>query len=375
MNSSPAHSASRRDFIRLVSSGSLVLASGVTLPLSSRAAEPGKPAPRKLGVAMLGLGRYAERELGPALKLTQNCHLVAVITGTPEKGPKWAQEYGLSEKAIYHYDRLEQIADNPDIDIVYVVTPPGVRRPFVERCAKAGKHVISEKPLATTVEDCDAMIAACKAAKVMFSTGYRLHFDPYHREMERIAHAKEFGELKTMAGERAFVMAARAWRVDKKIAGGGPLFDLGIYIIQAACMIAGNPIAVTAKEGPKLKPELFNEVEETIDWTMEFANGATCTARVSYNGSADKFRAEGSKGWIEFPEKAFTYRGSKCVTSRGPIIFPPMNQQAAQIDDFADCVRTGRQTSVPGEMGRRDIQIMLAIYDAARTGKKVALSL
>ena len=322
---------------------------------------------------MLGLGRYAERELGPALKLTKNCHLTGVITGTPEKGPKWAKEYGLSEKNIYSYDNIERIADNPEIDIVYVVTPPGVRRSFVERCAKAGKHVISEKPLATTVEDCDAMIAACKKAKVKFSTGYRLHFDPYHREMMRVAREKEFGELKKMTGERAFVMAARAWRIDKKIGGGGPLMDLGIYIIQGACMIAGKPIAVTAKEGPKLKPELFNEVEETIDWTMEFANGATCVARVSFNGSADKFRAEGDKGWWEFPEHAFPYRGAKCVTSRGPVTFPPMNQQAAQMDDFADCVRTGRETIVPGEMGRRDIEIMLAIYEAARTGKRVII--
>ncbi len=371
MKSTRTASPSRRDFLRLLSASGLALAGSSALPL--RAQPFAKPSGRKLGYALLGLGRYSERELGPALKLTQHCHLAAVITGTPSKAPKWMADYNLKEDSVYTYDNLEKIADNPNIDIVYVVTPPGVRRDFVVRCAKAGKHVIAEKPLATTLEDSDAMLAACKAAKVKFSTGYRLHFDPYHREMMRVAKAKEFGELKTMTGYRAFTMAQRAWRVDKKLAGGGPLMDLGVYIIQAACMIAGKPNAVTAKEGVKLKPELFNEVEESIDWTMEFPNGAKLTAGCSYNGSGDKFRAEGDKGWWEFPEKAFTYRGAKCVTSRGPVTFPPMNQQAAHMDDFALCAREGRESIVPGEMGRRDVEIMLAIYEAMRTGKKVSI--
>ena len=370
MPSNRAQDPSRRDFVRLLSAGGLALAAGRPL-----AADVGRrPAGRaKLGVALLGLGRYSERELGPALRLTSECELRAVITGTPEKGPRWAREYGLSERNVYSYETMSRIADNRDIDIVYVVTPPGVRRGFVERCAAAGKHVLAEKPLATTVADCDAIIAACRSAGVRLSTGYRLHFDPYHREMQRIAREREFGELRRMTGERAFVFGQRAWRIDKKLGGGGPLMDLGVYIIQAACMIAGTPIAVTAAEGAKLKPELFNEVEETIYFTLHFANGATCNATASFNGRADRFRAEGDKGWLEFPDKAFTYRGTTLQTSRGPIVHPTINQQAAHMDDFARCVRERRDSVASGEMGRRDVRIMLAIYEAARTGRRVSV--
>ena len=151
------------------------------------------------------------------------------------------------------------------------------------------------------------------------------------------------------------------------------MMDLGIYIVHGACMAANGaaPVAVTAHEEPKTKPDLFNEVEETLDFTMEFANGAKCDAVTSFNHSSDKFRVEGAKGWMDFQQHAFTYRGIVCETSQGPLNLPAINQQAAQMDDFADCVLTGRDTPVPGELGRRDIQIITAIYEAARTAKKV----
>jgi len=328
---------------------------------------------RKLGVALLGLGRYSTNQLGPALRETKLCYLAGVVTGHPEKGEKWTADYGLNRKNVYSYDNFDQIAGNKDIDIVYVVTPPGLHPEFVIRAAKAGKHVISEKPMATSVADCDRMIAACKTAKVKLGIGYRLHYDLYHKELMRLAREQDFGPLMKMTGDRGFVFGQRAWRIDKKLGGGGPMMDLGIYIIQGACMAANGvaPVFVTAHEEPKLKPELFNEVEETIRWTMEFPNGARCDAVTSYNHSADKFRVEGAKGWLEFKEHAFTYRGIVAETSRGPLNYTAINQQAAQMDDFADCIVTGRNTPVPGELGRRDMQIITAIYEAAATGKRV----
>ena len=176
-----------------------------------------------------------------------------------------------------------------------------------------------------------------------------------------------------MTGDRGFIFGERAWRIDKKLAGGGPMMDLGIYIVHGACMAANGiaPTVVAAHEEPKTKPELFNEVEEAIRWTMEFPNGAKCDAVTSFNHSADKFRIEGAKGWLDFQQHAFTYKGIVCETSRGPLSFPAINQQAAQMDDFADCVLTGRDSPVPGELGRRDIQIIAAVYEAAKTGKRV----
>ena len=359
-------SRSRREFLRDLAWATAALA---TTGLHGQTKAPD----RKLGIALLGLGRYSSGQLGPALRETKNCYLAGVVTGHPEKGEKWAADYGLNRKNIYNYENFDRIADNPDIDIVYVVTPPALHPEFAIRAAKAGKHVISEKPMATSVADCDRMIDACKKAKVKLAVGYRLHYDLYHRELMRLAREQDFGPFMKMTGDRGFVFGERAWRIDRKLAGGGPMMDLGIYIVHGACMAqnGGAPIAVTAHEDPKTKPELFNEVEETIHWTMEWANGAKCDAVTSFNHSSDTFRAEGSKGWMDFKQHAFTYRGIVCETSRGPLAYQAINQQAAHMDDFADCVRSGRDTPVPGELGRRDMQIIRAVYEAAHTGNRV----
>src|SRR6266540_7546239 len=369
--SSRTSNSSRRDFLRRLSLATAALAAGHNLRGLAEALAQNKG--RKLGVALLGLGRYSMNQLGPALRETKLCYLAGVITGHPEKGEKWATDYNLNKKNVYDYENLEQIAYNKEIDIVYVVTPPALHPEFTIRVARAGKHVISEKPMATSVADCDRMIAACKAARVKLGIGYRLHYDLYHKEMMRLAREGDFGPFMKMTGDRGFVFGQRAWRIDKKLAGGGPMMDLGIYIVHGACMAANGeaPVSVTANEEPKTKPELFKEVEEKIRWTMDFPNGANCSAITSYNHAADKFRIEGSKGWMEFKEHAFTYRGMVCETSRGPLTFTAINQQAAQMDDFADCVLTGRKIPVPGELGLRDIAIIEAVYEAARTGKRV----
>lgn len=362
--------SSRRDFLRDLLFGTAALAGGLRLGAQDKLA---KNSGRKLGVALLGLGRYSSGQLGPALRETKLCTLTGVVTGHPEKGEQWAADYNLNKKNIYNYENFDQIAHNPDIDIVYVVTPPALHPEFVIRAAKAGKHVISEKPMATSVADCDRMIAACKKAKVKLAIGYRLHYDLYHKEMMRLAKEQDFGPFMKMTGDRGFVFGQRAWRIDKKLAGGGPMMDLGIYIVHGACMAANGlaPTSVTAHEEPKTKPDLFNEVEETIRWTMDFPNGAKCEAVTSFNHSSDQFRIEGAKGWMDFKQHAFTYHGIVCETSRGLLNLPAINQQAAHMDDFADCILTGRDTPVPGELGRRDLQIITAIYEAARTGKRV----
>ena len=360
---------SRRDFLSRLSLATAGLAAGIHFRPRRAFA---RPEGRRLGVALLGLGRYSSGQLGPALLQTKQCYLAGVVTGHPEKAEKWAATYNLKSRNLYNYENMEQIADNPEIDIIYVVTPPGLHPDFTIRAAKTGKHVISEKPMATSVADCERMIAACKAAKVKLGIGYRVHYDPYHREMVRLASERELGPFTKMSGEFSFVMGQREFRVDKKLGGGGAMMDLGIYIIHAACMATGNvPISVTAHEEPKLRPEFFNEVEETISWTMDFPNGAKCEARTSFNRSVHQFRVEGKKGWVDFKKQPFSYSGIVCETSRGPMDFGSINQQAAQMDDFADCVLTGRETPVPGELGRRDMQIITAIYESVGAGKSV----
>jgi glucose-fructose oxidoreductase len=368
------HAPSRRDFIRLTSIGSLAIAGGSLLRPDAQAENQPASNRRQLGVALLGLGSYSTQELAPALLKTKLCRLTGVVSGSPQKAARWARKYNLPARNLYNYDNLDRIADNPDIDIVYVVTPPALHSEFAIRAAKAGKHVISEKPMACSVADCDAMIAACRDARVKLSIGYRLHFDPYHQELMRLAADPGFGPFTRMNGEFSFTMYGRQWRAEKRLAGGGPMMDLGIYVLHAACMAAGGatPVAVTAHEEPKTRPDFFKDVEEAMRWTMVFPNKAICQAASSYVGGANHFRAEGPNGWIEFPDGAFSYRGIEGETSRGPLRFePPVCQQARQMDDFADCIVTDRATPVPGELGRRDIRIIAAIYEAAATGKRV----
>ena len=330
---------------------------------------------RKLGVALVGLGYYSSHELGPALRLTEFCQLAGVVTGDPAKGAKWAREYGFPESSVYGYDTMARMADNPAIDIVYVVTPNGLHAEHCIAAAKAGKHVICEKPMANTVAECDAIIAACQKAGVRLSVGYRLHFDPLHEELRRLVRTKEFGSFTRMKGKFAFRMGPPQWRAQKKLAGGGPLMDLGVYLIQESCMAAAEaaPVAVTARELPKKRPEFFVDVEESLEFAMEFPGGERSECYTSYNDSGDSFRAEAKDGWYEVGP-AFGYRNLKAATRKGPVTAaPPASQQALQMDGFAQCVLTGRPSIVPGEMGRRDLVVIEAIYAAAASGKRVEI--
>jgi len=327
---------------------------------------------RKLGIALLGLGQYATEWLGPALRKTELCSLVGVITGNAEKAKEWSIAYHLAPQNLYDYDEFDDVATNEEIDVVYVVTPPALHVDFVIRAANAGKHVICEKPMATTVVDCDRMIAACRAAKVQLGIGYRLHFDPYHREMARLSHNEELGPFTKITGAFSVVLDQRGFRTNVAL-GGGPLLDTGIYPLHSACVVAhANPSHVTAFRGPKLKPTLFDEVEESISWSMEFPNGARCDATASFNQEQNYFRIEGDKGWVEL-KPAFSAERIFGATSQGVLNHPPVNQQALLMDDFADCIRTGRQSTVPGELGRRDIQIISSIYESADSGKRVRI--
>ena len=361
---------SRRDFLRVLSIATAGLALGPNYIADLLAQNSG----RKLGIAMLGLGNYATNQLATALLETKLCQLTAVVTGHAEKGEKWANQYNLKKENIYSYENFDRIANNRDVDIVYVVTPPALHPEFTIRAAKTGKHVISEKPMATSVADCDRMIDACKKAKVQLGIGYRMHYDLFRKELMRIVQSQEFGPFMKMSGNFSFVMNQHQWRIEKKLAGGGAMMDLGIYIVQAAMQAANaNPVSVTAHEEPKQRPDFFNETEETLKFTLNFANGATCEGTTSFNGQGNNFRAEGSKGWFEMTRGAFSYNGGVGQTSNGPLNFPWINQQAAQMDDFAECVLTGRKTPVSGFMGRVHISIIEAIYEAARTGREVKL--
>lgn len=331
---------------------------------------------KRLGVALVGLGKYAGDELAPALKATNHCELVAIVSNEPEKMEEWRKQYGLNEKCCYTYDNFDDIKSNAKIDIVYVVVPNTMHEEYVIRAAKAGKHVICEKPLATTVESCHRMIDACREAGVKLSMGYRLHFDPYNQEMMRLGQNGEYGAVKKIIARNSMEIGEESqWRLDYERAGGGPLMNNGVYCVQAAQYITGElPVAVTAAFLPKTDTKKFAEVEEGIRWIMEFPGGAIAECETSYSKNEDLLRAAAEHGWFEL-NPAYEYEELEGRTIDGPMKFAQINQQAAQMDDFAKCIRENRESRVPGEMGLRDVEIMIAIYEAAKTGKRIELHL
>ncbi len=327
----------------------------------------------KLGIALVGLGGYAGGQLAPALLKTEHCYLAGIVTGTPSKIPVWKEKYNIPDKNIYSYDNYDDIKNNPDIDIIYVVLPNNMHAEYTIRAFEAGKHVICEKPMAIQVEECDRMIAAGKKAGKLLSIGYRLHFEPYNLEMVRCGTKKVYGEIKKLSGGFGFRAGPNQWRLTQKYAGGGPLMDVGIYVIQAMCYTTGmEPIAVTAKEGEKTDFERFKEVEQSLTWQMEFPNGLVADCKTSYNDNMNFVRAEAEKGVFELTS-AYNYGGQRGSTPEGPMNFPHINQQAKQMDAFALAVKNKQPSIVPGEMGRRDVKYLQAIYESMRTGKKVQI--
>jgi len=351
----------RRHFLKVGAAASLASMGHL------RAADNGK----RLGVALLGLGDYSTKQLGPALKKTRNAYLAGIVTGSPEKIAPWQEEYEIPDGNVYNYETLDEIADNKDIDIVYVVTPTGVHKEFSIRAAKAGKHVICEKPMAPTVEDCTEMIEAAKQADVTLHIGYRLHWDPFHLHLMDVMENKTFGDWKSIDAANAYVMrdftGHREWRIGKELSVAGAVYDMGVYTVQAQMYTAGlHPTRVTATHSTERK-DIFVEVPETHEWTLEFPDGRKATGMSSYGKQGNFIRAQVEQGVVEL-QPSSGYGGQAGRTPDGPMEFEHVHQQVLQIDGQAAAIMKGQASRVPGEMGRRDIRILSGIVESAESG-------
>ena len=345
---------------------------------STCAADQRNKTQKSLGIALVGLGSYSTYQLAPALLETSHCHLAGIVTGTPEKAKNWSKEYNIPKESIYNYENFDKIKDNDAIDIVYVVLPNSMHADFSIRAARAGKHVICEKPMAMNVEDCDAIIEACKKAKVKLSVGYRLHSEPYTQEVKRMVRERTFGSVKYVTAEAAYFSNSYPdqWRLNRALSGGGALVNMGVYSIQAAIYSVGqNPISVSAQEF-STRPEYFKDTDETVTAQFEFSNGAVANIFTSHNVNANRLVVNCSDGWFEL-NPSNSYGPLKGKTSVGNVIeFPHQRQQALQMDDFAKHILQGTINRVPGEMGKRDMIIVEAIYQSIKEGgKKIPLDL
>jgi len=333
---------------------------------------------KKLGIALVGLGGYSGGQLAPGLQDTEHCYLAGIVTGTPAKEKVWMEKYNIPKKNVYNYENFDSIAKNKDIDIVYVVLPNSMHAEFCIRAAKAGKHVICEKPMAVSVKECDAIINACNEAGVKLSIGYRMQSDPYTNEIKRMVKEKPFGGVRYVSSDAGYISGGNPdqWRLNHALSGGGALMNMGVYSIQSNIYGTGqNPISVAAQEFSS-RPDYFKDTDETITAQMEFPNGVVGNLFTSHNANANRLFVSFEKGWAEL-NPCHSYGPLSGRTSEGKEIkFPHQSQQKLQMDDFAKHIMMGTTNYAPGEMGKRDMIIVEAIYKSIKeSGKTIPLDL
>lgn len=361
--------STRRGFIKSSATGMSAFWMGLGSLSGLANANNDSTSDKKLGIALVGLGGYSGGQLAPALQQTQHCYLAGIVTGTPAKEKVWQDKYGVPVENTYNYKNFDAITDNKAIDIVYVVLPNSMHAEYTIRAAQAGKHVISEKPMAVSVAECQQMIDATNKAGVKLGIGYRLHYDPFNLEMMRLGQKKIYGKVSGVEAEFRFKMNDLSqWRAHKELAGGGPLMDLGIYCIQGCIYTLGElPTSISARD-TTIDKKAWTSVEGSLDVTMKFASGAVTHFKTSYEKEyTGKLIATAEKGEFGLMP-AFIYNGLKGYTPEGPLQIQGLNQQAAQMDAFALNVMNNTKILVPGEMGMRDMFIIEKAYESMRKG-------
>lgn len=359
-------SLSRREFTKL---GVLGLASQA-IPAALAQAPT-----RKMGYCVIGLGRIADHFLR-GVKDSTTSQITGLVSGHRDKALKIAAQYGVPETSIYSYEQMDAMRDNKNIDAVYVALPNSMHAEYTIRSAKAGKHVLCEKPMATSVADSEAMIAACKAANVKLMIAYRLHYEPITLKTIKMLRDGVLGQIQAITSVNGFNIGKGEWRYDKALSGGGSLMDMGVYSLNATRYLTGEePRTFTSTITTVDKnDERFKTVEENIAWTMTFPSGAVANCVTTYGANMPGFyRVYGSKGWLEVAD--FGYQGTHLTGSyredakrlqldeTNPEKDP--KQFTRQADHLTDCILNNRTPNTSGEEGLLDMRHMQQIYKAA----------
>jgi predicted dehydrogenase len=352
----------RREFAKL---GALSLAARFAPALHAETAA------RKTGYCVIGLGRIASHFM-PGVLSTTNSRITALVSGHRDKAERIAAEYSVPQASIYNYDNFDEIARNPAIDAVYVALPNSMHAEYTIRAAKAGKHVLCEKPMSTTVAEAEAMIAASKAANVKLMIAYRCHYEPTNLRAVQLIRSGAIGQVQAIESAFGFDIAPGEWRLNKKLAGGGPLFDVGIYSLNACRYLTGEePEHISAYASVIDRDGRFNEVEENVSWTMKFPSGIVASCNTTYGAAMNGYYVvHGSKGWIE-AEPAFNYEGMRLRAEFSgtkldePSLARDPSQFQAQAEHFSHCIQNGLEPKTPGEEGLRDMRYITEIYRAA----------
>lgn len=339
------------------------------------------PVGKRVGFAVVGLGSISEVAVLPAFAHSKKAKLVAAVSGDKEKAQRFARQFN-AEQAC-HYDEFAECLKNPRVEAVYVATPPGEHEKYALQAAQAGKHVISEKPLAATVKQARNMVNACRRNRVLFMTAYRKYFEPSTVLLKKMISRGDLGRIDVIhtlfAELRPFGDKSPAWLFSRKLCGGGPLTDLGVYCINTCRWLVGSdPLAASAAVKWVRDRRRYQEVEEGISFRLDFPAGLILQGTASYSAAFSSFvHVHGEKGWAELAP-AFAFEEERRLSGKiggqwFEKTFQAIDEFALELDNFADCIQKGRKPEPDGEQGLRDIVIIDAIYQAAKKGGSVRI--
>jgi predicted dehydrogenase len=316
----------------------------------------------------------------PAFAHSEKAKLVAVVSGDKNKAKKFAQDFNAGE--AYTYAELSQCLENPQVDAVYIATPPGEHEKYAVAAARAGKHVLCEKPLAATVKQARNMVSVCHRNKVLFMTAYRKYFEPSSLALKKMITTGDLGRIDIIhtlfAEHRPLGDSSPSWLFSKKLCGGGPLTDLGVYCINTTrWLVDEDPISATGISWVREKRR-YKEVEEGVAFRLDFKSGIVLQGTAAYSAAFSSFvHVHGEKGWAELGP-AFAFEEERRLSGKiggkwFDKTYEPIDEFVLEIDAFADCIREGREPEPTGEQGLRDIIIIDAIYRAVKQRRTVAI--
>jgi len=382
----------RRTFISRAARGALAATIGPQLIRLAPAQEPSgseTPAPRsadalepwsmekRVGFALVGLGRLSIQELIPAFRISKKAKLTALVSGDPAKAQRLAQENNVNAESIYDYQNFGRIKTNSDVQVVYIVLPNSMHAEYTIRAARAGKHVLCEKPMEVSVTKCQQMISECRHAKVKLMVAYRIQYEPMNRAMQRLVRQKTFGDVKYIESANLLKVEQMEWRLSKELSGSGAVGDLGIYCLNTIRFLLGEePIEIFAQTFRPAGDPRFKEVDATAVWQMRFPSGLLANCACSFDAHhTQSYRVVADRGTFGM-DPAFPYRGLKMFVQPNEPPLPQIGQTdqfANELDHMADCVADDREPYTPGEEGLQDQRVIEAIFESAKHGKIVKL--
>jgi predicted dehydrogenase len=342
---------------------------------SEENADGSLPASERVGFAVVALGRLSVEQILPAFGQAKKSRLAALVSGSPDKLTALGRQYGVRQETLLGYENLERLREMEDVKVVYVVLPNSMHKEYVLRSAAIGKHILCEKPMATSSEDARSMIEACSSARVKLMIAYRCRYQPHHLEVIRRAQSGDLGPIKLIESINGQNQGdPEQWRLRKALAGGGSLPDVGIYCLNAARAVTGEePVEIEARIHSTEGDPRFREVEESVAWIMRFPSGAMANLSTSYGIHRASRLAVHSDGGNLLLDNAYPYKGQRLTVRRAKdsretetlIEIPAKDQFALELDHMAECVLTNRSPRTPGEEGLRDMKLMEAIYKSA----------